>query len=127
GPTLIVDICVEPGHTSLTLTGTSVPASLRGPLKLEALVGGRSLGARSIGTDHTFALTWSLSGVPVGPHQLRLVASTFMVPDDWLGNQDYRPLSYCVSQLRLVGESVTEPSDLTLLPNLRQESLRQHF
>ncbi len=119
GPTLVMEINVEAPHTTLALAGTSFPDHLRGPLALEAFVDGRSLGCRSVGRDSSFSLTWGLAGVAAGPHELRLAASTFMVPDDRFRNQDYRPLSYRVARLQLLGDTVAEPGGSSAAAPLR--------
>jgi glycosyltransferase involved in cell wall biosynthesis len=101
GPTFVTDVHVDAPDSVLTLTGTSFPDYLRGRLTLEAFIDGRSLGSRAVGRESCFALSWRLADVRPGPHEVRFAASTFMVPDDRFGNQDFRPLSYRVGRVEL--------------------------
>ena len=101
GPTLVTELDVEAPRGILSLTGTTDPTRLRGPLELEVFLDGRSLGRRSVGSNSEFDLAWSVVEVPPGRYELRVVASTFLVPHDQLGNHDYRPLSYRVARLEL--------------------------
>jgi glycosyltransferase involved in cell wall biosynthesis len=101
GPTLVMEVDVNAPQAVLSLAGTTDPRHLRGPLELEAFLDGRSLGRRSVGSNSEFALTWSVAEALPGRHELRVVASTFLVPHDRFGNQDYRPLSYRVSRFEV--------------------------
>jgi glycosyltransferase involved in cell wall biosynthesis len=99
GPTLVMNLDFERLPAVLSLTGTTNPSRLRGPLELEAFLDGYSLGQKTVGSSSDFTLTWSVGKTTAGPHELRVVASTFMVPHDQFGNQDYRPLSYRVTSV----------------------------
>jgi hypothetical protein len=69
------------------------------PLVLEAFADGRSLGRRTIGRKSEFEVEWRLDGLSQGTHEVRLAANTFVVPHEYFGNQDFRPLSYRVVRL----------------------------
>ncbi len=108
GPTLVMSLDVAAPSSVLSLDGTTDPGRLRGPLELEAFLDGRPLGRRSTGSNSVFSLTWSVAEIPSGQHELRIVASTFLVPHDQFGNQDYRPLSYRVTRVELLSSRVPQ-------------------
>jgi hypothetical protein len=101
GPTLVQMLTVEPPYTAVALSGTLSSGHLRRPLELEAFIDDRPLGRSRVGQTGAFAVSWSLTGVSPGPHELRIKASTFAVPHEYSGNLDFRPLSYRVVQLKL--------------------------
>ena len=108
GPTLTVGADVQPDHSTLTVHATTEPTRLGGPLELELFVDRRSLGRQRVDNESQFALTWNIADVPRGLHELRIVASAFLVPHDHLGNHDYRPLSYRLTEVQL-GDRMTAP------------------
>jgi glycosyltransferase involved in cell wall biosynthesis len=101
GPALEIEMDLEAPHAALTLGGTTDLGRLRGPLDLELSVDGRSLGRQRIQDRDEFSVEWHVAGLPAGRHQFRIVASRFMVPHDYFGNRDFRPLSYRVTRLAL--------------------------
>jgi glycosyltransferase involved in cell wall biosynthesis len=109
GPALVVDLDIEAPEAELTLSGTTDLGRLRGPLDLELSVNGRSLGRRRIQDRNEFSIQWHVADVPAGRHQFRIAASSFMVPHDYFGNQDFRPLSYRVTRLELGGVKTGVP------------------
>ena len=102
GPALVVELDIEALEAELTLSGTTDLGRLRGPLDLELSVNGQSLGRRRIQDRNEFSIQWHVVGFPPGRHQFRIAASSFMVPHDYFGNQDFRPLSYRVTRLEVV-------------------------
>jgi hypothetical protein len=109
GPTLVQTLTIEPQHTTVALSGTLSLGHLRRPLELEAFLDNRPLGRSSVGQTGPFAVTWRLTGVPPGAHELRINASAFAVPHEYSGNLDFRPLSYRVVQLKLAHQA-SQPS-----------------
>lgn len=106
GPTLAVEADLSNARV-LRMFATTDPAHLRKPLRIEAFVDRTSLGVRDV-TGAEFALEWPLNDVPEKTRTIRLVASTFMVPNDYLGNGDFRPLSYRPSRIEVEdGEAAT--------------------
>ena len=101
GPTLVQTVQIEAQHTSLALVGSVVHGGFRRPLEIEASIDGGSLGRRTVAGGSQFVLEFPLKGVRAGSHQVRIVSSQHLVPHDLLGNQDYRPLSFRLEQLRL--------------------------
>ena len=109
GPTFEAELHVDRLPATIALSGTTDPARLRDPLELEAFLDGHSLGRQQVGQRAEFDLTWPVSNITPGPHQLRIAANTFLVPHDHFGNQDYRPLSYRVNRVGLTpSDDVTQ-------------------
>jgi len=105
GPTLVQTLNTEPLHATVALSGTVSLGHLLRPLELEAFLDNRPLGRSCVGQTGPFAVSWSLTGVPPGPHELRIKANTFAVPHEYSGNLDFRPLSYRVVQLKLANRT----------------------
>jgi glycosyltransferase involved in cell wall biosynthesis len=104
GPTLLLPVLLEAKEASLVLRGSGPPGAPSRPLELEAFLDGRSLGSTLVGgAGADIDITWRLDDVPPGRHQFRIAANTFVVPHDQLGNQDFRPLSYHVVKLDVIG------------------------
>ena len=101
GPTLIQTVQIEAQHTSLALVGSVALGGFRRPLEIEASIDGGSLGRQTVAGGSQFVVEFPLKGVRAGSHQVRIVSSQHLVPHDLLGNQDYRPLSFRLEQLRL--------------------------
>jgi hypothetical protein len=104
GPTVVVGLVVETRDARVVLRGSgpSMPPPI--PLEIEAFLDGRSLGSRPVGGARAdIDLMWRLEGAALGAHELRIVANTFVVPNDQFGNHDFRPLSYRVSKLDVEG------------------------
>jgi glycosyltransferase involved in cell wall biosynthesis len=101
GPTLIQTVQVEAQHTSLALVGSVPLGGFRWPLVIEASIDGGSLGQQPVADGSQFVIEFPLRGVRAGSHQVRIVSNQHAVPHDLFGNQDYRPLSFRLEQLRL--------------------------
>jgi glycosyltransferase involved in cell wall biosynthesis len=108
GPTLVMDLDLEGPHEALVLSGRTDLGRLRGPLELELTVDGRSLGSQRILSRNEFSIEWPVIGLPAGRHRFRITASQFMVPHDYFGNGDFRPLSYRVSRVEIDGVDAGE-------------------
>jgi glycosyltransferase involved in cell wall biosynthesis len=68
----------------------------------DVLIGGRRVPVHTASCYGGMALLAPVEGLGPGRHELVLRARAFVVPDDYLGNRDYRPLSY-----RLLAVSAT--------------------
>ena len=101
GPTLVQTVEIDAQHTTLALVGSVAHTGFRLPLEIEASIDGGSLGRRTVAGGSQFVVKFSLTGVRAGSHQVRIVSSQHAVPHDIFGNQDYRPLSFSLEQLRL--------------------------
>lgn len=100
GPNIVLTRELGRGQTSLTLTAQAPPGELGAPLSIEAFIGDRSLGQRNAGSSPSFHIAWPVEGLAPKAYQVRLKANGFVVPHDYLGTHDYRPLSYHVVALQ---------------------------
>jgi glycosyltransferase involved in cell wall biosynthesis len=103
GPTFATSLRVGPGDRCLHLEGSTDVGHLPEPLEVELELDGRPLGRQRIGRRQEFALSVPLGDVGPGEHRLRVVANTFVSHHAYRGNQDFRPLSFKLRQLRLTG------------------------
>jgi glycosyltransferase involved in cell wall biosynthesis len=103
GPLCRVPLCVRPGERRLELDGYVEIGHHPRPLEIEVRVDDRAVGRCRVGRRRQFQAVLPLDGVPPGEHHLELVSNTFLVLDEFRGNEDYRPLSFKVRQLRLTG------------------------
>jgi hypothetical protein len=102
--TYVTAIEVAAGDRAVSLIGTKPPGRMSPPLTIEAFVDQQSIGRVDTGRGNDFSVSWPLpEAISPGAHELRLLANGFLVPHDRLGNQDFRPLSYRVSQLQIGG------------------------
>jgi glycosyltransferase involved in cell wall biosynthesis len=106
GPTLIVDIDVEPQHTQIVLEASGPPGGLYRPLVLRATLGRVSLGRRVVGRVERFEACWRIPSASPGRHTLRIVANAFVVAGNVARNSDPRPLSYRVVRIAASGEPI---------------------
>jgi glycosyltransferase involved in cell wall biosynthesis len=102
GPAMITDIAVEPGQTRLELVGSTGGFSMPRPLELDIFVDGTPVGRERIGRYAEFSCSVSLAALTPGSHELKIVSNTFVVPHDYLGVDDFRPLSFKLLDLKLV-------------------------
>jgi glycosyltransferase involved in cell wall biosynthesis len=104
GPNVILTRELERGQTSLLLAAHPPPGELAKPLTIEAFVDGRSLGARPADAGGAFHMVWPVTNLQPRAYQVRLKANGFVVPHDFLGTHDYRPLSYHVVSLQFTND-----------------------
>jgi glycosyltransferase involved in cell wall biosynthesis len=103
GPVCHMPLRVRPGERRFELDGCVEIGHHVLPLEIEVRVGDRTLGRCRVGRRRTFQAVLPLGDVPPGEHDLELVSNTFLVLDEFRGNEDYRPVSFKVRQLRLTG------------------------
>ena len=101
GPVLVRGIEVPAGFSHVLLRGTLWSAHFQPGLALAFFVDGQSFGRHEVGRGPGFTMTVPLTGVAPGPHELRVEASAWVVPDRHFGNHDYRPLSYRLDGLEV--------------------------
>jgi hypothetical protein len=104
GPTFITTIEIEPGQTQLRLAGDIMLGRLPRPLELDLFIDGQLLGRQRIGRKKEFALRLPLNAIVLGSHELKIVSNVYSVPDTFLGNGDFRPLSFRLRHLTLTNE-----------------------
>jgi glycosyltransferase involved in cell wall biosynthesis len=101
GPVCRVPVQVGPGARRLVLDGYVEIGHHPRPLEIEVRVDDRPLGRCRVGRWREFRAVLPLGEVPPGEHDVEMVSNTFLVPDEFRGNEDFRPLSFKVRQLRL--------------------------
>jgi len=102
GPDVTITRRARRGCTALRLAATRAPGSSPGPLSIDAEVDGRALGARMAGAAPDFHVAWPVDSLAPGAHQVRLRASSFVIPARDLGTADHRQLSYWVASIDFV-------------------------
>ena len=113
GPTFVTDIEVDPGHRWLGLRGA--PVFGRRPPRGEIClaIDGRPVPARRHDRRRDFVLTVPLGGLAPGMHRLAVHSSTVFIPNDYLGNKDFRPLAFRLRELRLTADGEAGAGDPT--------------
>ncbi len=64
---------------------------------------GRPIARYALPPARPFALAVPVAGLAPGPHELCVAADAFVLVDDYLGNDDCRPLAYWFGGLRSDG------------------------
>jgi len=105
GPVWEFDVTLSPGQHTIGVEAATFRAGFGGPIDVEALLDGRSLGMQRIGDADVFSMSWPLGDGAAGRHRLRLAANGFIVPHDHFGSDDHRPLVYRPSRLWLQGDA----------------------
>jgi glycosyltransferase involved in cell wall biosynthesis len=101
GPVCRLPICVHPGDARVELEGGLEVGHQPEPLEIAFAVDGRPLGRCRVGRRTSFHAVLPLTDVPPGEHELLLFSNTYLIADDFRANQDYRPLSFKLHQLKL--------------------------
>lgn len=101
GPVLVTTITVEPGQTLCDVSGTTGGFLMPEPLELALALDGRPAGARQTVARGAFSVSLPLGAVAPGVHELKITANTFVIPHDYMGADDFRPLSYKLSSITL--------------------------
>lgn len=101
GPVVEVTVAGHNDDRLLVLAGAALEGRLAKPLEIEALLDGRSLGRCRVerSQEKGFRVSWPISHLEDGPHTVRLIANGYVVPNDAMGNGDFRPLSYVLQSL----------------------------
>jgi len=108
GPRFVTDIDVPPGAGQLDLDG-STPFCLPPPepLTLMAAIDGRPVSQGRLTAAGPFSLALPVAGLEPGPHRLEVTSNWFLVPDDYWGNGDFRPLAFHLSGLRCGQDAIS--------------------
>lgn len=101
GPVYVTTLTIEPGQTHLTLAGSVALGRMPRPLEIELFLNDQSLGRQRIGRKQEFTVIVPLPAVAPGEHTLKIASNTYGVPEIYLGNGDFRPLSFKLRQLIL--------------------------
>jgi glycosyltransferase involved in cell wall biosynthesis len=105
GPVLVTEIDVAPGQCQLVLAGNTRGFRLPRPLEFQLFVDQAPVGRGHAGRQQEFILKLPLGNLAPGRHELKIVANTFVVPHDYMGVQDFRPLVFKLSQLTVTDGS----------------------
>jgi hypothetical protein len=79
-----------------------IAAHLPAVLKLELLVDGHVVSVADTEGRDKFELHIAVPDATPGPRRIFVQANTFMVPHDLWGNNDFRPLSFRLRDLRFI-------------------------
>ena len=101
GPRFLACLKIQPQHRLLYFDGTAVLPGLPRPLNLEVILDGRVVHHEHLARGCNFSITIPVAGLAPGRHALCVNASAFLVLDDYLGNRDFRPLSFRLRRLLL--------------------------
>jgi len=102
GPQLQRDLELTPGQSTLVLVGDTIAAHLPAVLTLELQIDGRTVSVIDTKGREKFELRVAVPDGPPGSRHVLIQANTFMVPHDLWGNNDFRPLSFRLRDLRFV-------------------------
>jgi glycosyltransferase involved in cell wall biosynthesis len=102
GPLLKQHLELASGQSTLVVVGDTIPAHLPAVLRLELVVDGHVVSVADTEGLDKFELRVALPEVTPGPRQILIHANTFLVPHDLWGNNDFRPLSFRLQDIRFV-------------------------
>jgi glycosyltransferase involved in cell wall biosynthesis len=105
GPVLITEIDVAPGQSQLVLTGSTYGFRMPRPLEFQFYIDQVPVGRSRAGRQTQFKLTLPLGSIAPGRHELKIAANTSIVPYEYLGIQDFRPLVFKLGELTLMDGS----------------------
>jgi hypothetical protein len=104
GPTFVTTVDVGPAHRSLQVVGSIILDGLPQPRALAVSVDGRVVHRHRLGARPTFSLAVPLGPLAPGPHEVTIASDTWVVPHEYVGNEDYRPLAFRLVRLALSEE-----------------------
>jgi len=111
GPRLFLRFHLEPGQHWLELEGAAVLKYLSVNLRLEMLLDGQPAGRFQIRRLRTFSIRISLAHLKPGDHELEVLADSFLIPHDFVGKGDRRPLSFRLGRICLRPELENQSSE----------------
>lgn len=101
GPVLVTPITVQAGQTQCELKGTTGGFQMPQMLELNVSIDGRPVTQRPTVRQGEFSVIVPLADVTPGTHELRVAANTFVIPHDYMGADDFRPLSFKLLDITL--------------------------
>jgi hypothetical protein len=99
GPRYIAQIDVAPGQNRLRLAGGTQGFRLPRPITVQLLVDGTPIGRYPLGRGQSFEVSIPLPTLAPGAHELTIISNTFIVPYNYIGIEDYRPLAFKLNEL----------------------------
>jgi len=103
GPKFITILSVGPGHRELQLRGTVAIPGQPAPDDVRLELDGVALSCRRLDRGGEFVITAGLEGLLGGRHRLTILTRPFVIPHDYLGNGDFRPVAFRLEALTLRG------------------------
>jgi glycosyltransferase involved in cell wall biosynthesis len=105
GPVFQTEVDVAPGQNRLRLAGGTGGFRMPRPVEIGVYLDGVRIGRSRIGRGQSFEVAIPLGNVAPGRHELKIVSNTFVVPHDYMGVDDYRPLAFKLKELALASGS----------------------
>jgi glycosyltransferase involved in cell wall biosynthesis len=110
GPRFLTDIRIGPEHRALRLEGVSVAGNRLSPKQIRVYINGERVSGHWETWGDRFFLTVPLRGISPGVHQLEVRCRSVFIPHEYGKTGDFRPLSFRLCGLELVGQSETDTS-----------------
>lgn len=102
GPNYVATLHVQPGQQTLVLQGISDVLGVPRQFTIDLLVDDQPLALRLPARGDGFELQISIDHLKPGPHRLAIHSSAFVIPGEWTGMDDYRPVSFRLVRLEAV-------------------------
>ena len=99
GPTYITSIDIRPADSTLMFSGGTEGFRMPKMVAIEIFLDGKSLGKHELGRGQSFEIAIPLPPTEPGHHELKIVSNTFVVPYNYFGINDYRPLAFKLKDL----------------------------
>jgi glycosyltransferase involved in cell wall biosynthesis len=108
GPLFIARVPVGPEHRCLELQVDGIRDPMPWPMGVEVFLDGQLIHECRATQHVSFSLEVPLSHWRRGERELKIVCSSFLVPHDYLGNCDFRPLSLKLRRFQTVSSQVMQ-------------------
>lgn len=102
GPTYITPIEVSGQPSQLRIAGGTEGFRMPKPITIELFVNGNSIGRKALGYGQEFDFTIQLPPLAIGAHELKITSNTYIVPFNYFGVDDYRPLAFKLKELAVI-------------------------
>jgi hypothetical protein len=104
GPRFLTTLEVPPGAQVCRIEARPVIRGLPLALDVSVAVDRRVLLRHRVADQQPFVLSVPLTGLAAGRHELEITTRPFLVPDEYLGDGDQRPLAFRLQEVRLAAE-----------------------
>jgi glycosyltransferase involved in cell wall biosynthesis len=108
GPTYATTFRVGPGDRSLHLEGRPLVRGLPRPLDITLSIDGRAVCRQRLPEHRPFSLTVPVGHLGPGQHRLVVASGPYVVPRDYLGIEDDRPLCFRLTRLAVTAGEAEE-------------------
>jgi hypothetical protein len=99
GPTYLTTFRLGPGDRTLCLDGAPYINRLPRPFDVAVAIDGREVCRHHLSEHRPFSLAVPLEGLAPGEHRLAVTSGPAIVPRDYLGTEDDRPLCFRLRRL----------------------------